>query len=90
LSLFRYNGHAPAFYAAHVPQAAGLSIRAKTFVEAVEAARDAITLEFREKYADEVAEALKKPVMLTAARVSMAKRPAGSTARASTVAICDL
>ncbi len=67
----RYNGHAPAFYAAHVPQAAGLSIRAKTFVEAVEAARDAITLEFREKSADEVAEALKKPVMLTAARVSM-------------------
>lgn len=66
----RYNGNAPAFYAAHVPQA-DISIRAQTFDEAVEAARDAIALEFREKAAEEVAEALKKPVMLTAARVTM-------------------
>ncbi|OPY26054.1 MAG: hypothetical protein A4E28_02768 [Methanocella sp. PtaU1.Bin125] len=66
----RYNGHAPAFYASCLPQA-GISIRAKTFDEAVEAARDAIALEFREKSAEEVADTLKKPIMLTAARVSV-------------------
>jgi hypothetical protein len=65
----RYNGHAPAFYASHVLQA-GLTIRAQTFDEAVEAARDAIALEYREKSMDEVDAAIKKPVMLTAARVS--------------------
>ncbi|MGA9141051.1 MAG: hypothetical protein WBZ29_12550 [Methanocella sp.] len=66
----RYNGRAPAFYASHVPQA-GLSIRAQTFDEAVEASRDAIALEYREKSTEEVAEAMKKPAMLTAARVPM-------------------
>ncbi len=66
----RYNGHAPAFYASYVPQA-GLSFRAQTFGEAVEAARDAIALEYREKSVEEVTETLKKPIMLTAARVNM-------------------
>lgn len=66
----RYNGHTPAFYASHVPHA-GISIRAQTFDETIEATRDAIALEFREKSVEEVAETLKKPVMLTAARVTM-------------------
>jgi hypothetical protein len=66
----RYNGHAPAFYASHVPQA-GISVQAKTFEEVIEATRDAITLEFREKLTEEVAEALKKPVILTTAHATM-------------------
>jgi hypothetical protein len=37
----------------------------------MDAARDAIALEFHEKSAREVGETLKKPLMLTAARVSM-------------------
>jgi hypothetical protein len=70
VSVSRYNGHAPAFYASHVPQA-DLSIRAQTFDDALEAARDAIALEYREKSTGEVLETLKKPVILTAAKMSM-------------------
>lgn len=68
VSVSRYNGTSLPFYSAFVPQA-GLALRAKTFEGALDAARDALTLEYREKASSEVAAALKKPVMLTAARV---------------------
>ena len=65
----RYNGSALPFYASRVPLA-GLAMRSPTFDGALDAARDAIALEFREKSLDEVTQALKKPLILTAARVS--------------------
>jgi predicted RNase H-like HicB family nuclease len=70
VSVSRYNGSSLPFYASRVPQA-GLSLRAKTFEDALDAARDAIALEYHEKSADEVNQALKKQYMLTAARVPM-------------------
>jgi hypothetical protein len=68
VSVSRYNGSSTPFYASRVPHC-GLSLRATTFDGALDAARDAIALEFHEKSADEVSQALKKPLMLTAARV---------------------
>jgi hypothetical protein len=68
VSVSRYNGSSTPFYASRVPQC-GLSLRATTFDGALDAARDAIALEFHEKTADEVSQALKKPLMLTAAHV---------------------
>jgi hypothetical protein len=69
-SVSRYNGSSTPFYASHVPQC-GLSLRATTFDGALDAARDAIALEYHEKSADEVNQVLKKPLMLTAARVTL-------------------
>jgi hypothetical protein len=66
----RYNGSSTPFYASHIPQC-GLSLRSPTFDGALDAARDAIALEFHEKSTHEVGETLKKPLMLTAARVPM-------------------
>jgi hypothetical protein len=68
VSVSRYNGSSIPFYASRVPHC-GLSLRANTFDEALDAARDAIALEFNEKSADEVNKVLKKPLILTAARV---------------------
>ncbi len=68
VAVSRYNGSSIPFYASRVPHC-GLSLRATTFDGALDAARDAIALEFHEKSADEVNQALKKPLMLTAARV---------------------
>jgi hypothetical protein len=68
VSVSRYNGTSTPFYASRVPHC-GLSLRAATFEGALDAARDAIALEFREKTADEVTQVLEKPLMLTAACV---------------------
>ena len=68
-TISRYNGSSAPFYAAHIPQCR-LSLRSGTFDGALDAARDAIALEYHEKSAHEVSEAMKRPVMLTAARVS--------------------
>jgi hypothetical protein len=67
ISVSRYNGTSTPFYASRVPHC-DLSLRATTFDGAIDAARNAIALEFHEKSADEVDQALKKPLMLTAAR----------------------
>jgi hypothetical protein len=68
VSVSRYNGSSTPFYASRVPHC-GLSLRANSFDGALDAARDAIALEYHEKSADEVNQALIKPLLLTAARV---------------------
>jgi hypothetical protein len=68
VSVSRYNGSSTPFYASRVPNC-GLSLRAATFDGALDAARDAIAREFHEKSTDEVSQVLKKPLILTAARV---------------------
>lgn len=65
----RYNGSSTPFYMSCVPQC-GLSLRSRTFDGALDATRDAIALWYREKSVEEVDQALKEPLMLTAARVS--------------------
>lgn len=67
-TISRYNGTSTPFFAAHVPQC-GISLSGRTFDEALNAAGDAIALEYREKSAHDVSETLKKPLMLTAAYV---------------------
>lgn len=68
-TISRYNGTSAPFFAARVPQC-GISLSAKTFDDALDAARDAISLEYHEKSACDVDEKLKKPLMLTAAHVT--------------------
>jgi hypothetical protein len=68
VAVSRYNGTSAPFYASRVPQC-GISLRSNTFDGALDAARDVIALEYHEKSAEEVTRALKKPLLLTAARV---------------------
>jgi hypothetical protein len=68
VSVSRYNGSSTPFYASRVPQC-DLSLRSTTFDGALDAARDAIALEYHEKSAEEVAQAQKKAFILTAARI---------------------
>lgn len=70
VSVSRYNGSSTPFYASRVPSC-GLSLRATTFDGALDAARDVIARKFHEKSAEDVSQALKKPLLLTAARVPM-------------------
>jgi hypothetical protein len=69
VAVSRYRGRGSPFYAACAPQA-GISVRAPTFDGALDGARDAIALEFREKSGGDMKRMLREMPMLTAAKIA--------------------